>query len=216
MAVATELGSGGFGFDHRLPGPLIFSSTPPAIGRRHPPTLPRAAGHHVTGLIYDVAVKNAVLKRQVEEDDPSLTTPGARDWKMSVLMALGCAWEEFYSQFMGDLFVYHPEQLSRDGVSGNPDGYFLDTQGEIESVWECKLTYKSAARPLHDFWLYLAQGKSYCYMCGCNQFRLDVLFVKGDYTDRQDNCPVVLKRWLIKFTDNELIANWKMLMKEKR
>lgn len=157
---------------------------------------------HVSFVIRDLCIK---LKHFVI--DPTTPNPNPS------LMELGSTFEDViadglanrYQRKEPDRFV-RPGELVKDGLIGTPDLY--DTVDA--AMIEVKLTKMSSRHDVDSdkFWKYWVQLKAYCYMMSVTLGRLHIGFLNGDY---RGGLEVDYQVWEEHFTNNELIANWRML-----
>lgn len=140
------------------------------------------------------------------KDSGNIITPGAMN-----RMQLGCALEHAISQrlMMDDPKRYTTVgELTCEGIHFTID--LLDIKDD--GVCEMKLTWMSANTTPEEggkFWKYYVQIKAYCYAWGCDKARLHICFVNGTYSG--DRSPEY-KVYLIWFTRDELVSNWRMLL----
>lgn len=135
-----------------------------------------------------------------EEDDPD-----------HLMMAIGLAWEVHLEKMLvlgGHLVARPPEARSPEGISYSPD--LLVVNGE-DRIGEVKVTWMSSRTDLSDpkFDKYLVQNKFYCYNEQMTLARFYVLYMRGDYKDRQ--WPK-FKIWDIEYTARELRENHAMML----
>lgn len=172
------------------------------------PTKPlsRREGVHLSGILKYIAERTGKLKQgePLEEEMPTL-------------IALGFAWEEFCVSLYPDI-IWQPGEREVEGVAMNADGLSVidinpscsNTAIQIE---EFKLTFKSVfsgADFLKDprHWLWLMQGRGYCYGYGALTERWHVCHVRGDYK----SFGPVYKTYTVRFSERELEQSWKMII----
>lgn len=163
--------------------------------RRPEHTLERAKGAHQSDILRYIAHKIGKLK------------PGERDeGEYPTLWALGAAWEEFIVSFFPDM-DWQPGELTVDGISVNADGIMSTDDGPV--LEECKFTFKGVrtGEEWLDEWLYQHQARAYCYCYGTRVVRWHVCHVRGDYK----SFGPVYKRYVVEFSDVEVVQTWKML-----
>lgn len=100
-----------------------------------------------------------------------------------------------------------PGELQLDGIFGTPDLIdLLDwTVCEIKLTW---MSCRDADPEDVKFWRYWVQLKAYCKMANAHRGRLWVVFINGDYRERE---PVGIA-WEQEFEQAELDENWGMLI----
>lgn len=133
----------------------------------------------------------------------------------SLMTAIGLAWEVHLEKMLvlnGALVARPPESRSPEGIYYSPD--LLVVNGE-DRIGEIKVTWMSSRSDLADpkFDKYLVQNKLYCYWEEMNLARFYVLYMRGDYKDRQ--WPKFLI-WDIEYTARELRENHQMCMNHAR
>lgn len=172
----------------------------------------RSPGHHVSEIINRICVRLG----KFEERDSSSRPPQIQlevGNVMESVIAKGLA--ERFALDQPDRYI-HGLELERDGVTGNLD--LLDTVDF--AVEECKCTKYSIRHDVEGekFWHYWRQLQSYCYMIGSNIGRLHVVFINGNYKyDPTDpNAGWQYRVWEDKWTDAELMMNWRMIVGNKK
>lgn len=173
-----------------------------------PPSTGRTTGvWHVSTLVYNAAIAYQLLDAEDKETGAGVPqfSPEA-----TARICAGLAWEQWYLQRLPGVTA-HPGELQRDNVFGTPDGVNLRTFPRV--IHEVKLTWKSIRHAITDarFWMYLAQLKAYCYMCGTSLAVLHIYAVNGDYRGFIPQTRV----YELVFTELELIENWELLMQFK-
>ncbi len=163
--------------------------------------LHRAPGAHQSEILQYIAHKIGVLK------------PGERDEEeYPLIWALGAAVEEFLVSFFPDM-IWQPGEVTRDEISVNSDGLTLDGWEHESQLEEFKGTYKrvkSGEEFLED-WMYMHQGRSYCYCYDQEVVRWHVFYVRGDYK----KFGPMLKQYIVRFTQQECRQTWQMLLNNK-
>lgn len=175
---------------------------------------PRAPGAHVSEILKDIALKLGVFKPQDEEEDLDLMLLRLGKFQRGdsgrlVRIALGLAWEEWMSRQIPGL-IYHPGEMTRDGVSGNPDGVVWHEDLALDAH-EIKVTWRSSRTPVVEWWYAVNQLRSYCRMLETLIGWLHVCHVMGDY--RGSGPQYIIYRF--EFTQEELEATWRMIVNHR-
>ena len=186
-----------------------------------PPPVPRSPGIHVSNIIRCLAGETGILRPEwVEElslaDARTITDP------VSILrINIGLAWEKHYIPMLPDV-IDHPGEMQYEGIYLTHDGesvsvIITESKGQRWEllVHEVKATYKSSrnvAKDLGGQWMWMSQIKAYCKAKATRYATLHTLFLCGDYS-----YPIrpQLKKWLIEFSQEEIDANWSLLMDYK-
>ena len=107
---------------------------------------------------------------------------------------------------------FRPGELMRDNLIGTPDLFDLCDDDDTE----IKLTYASTKHGpgSKKFFGYETQMKAYCHMAGFTKSKLHVCFVNGNYKWGDPNWGPIWRTWRYEFSQMELEANWKMLLKQ--
>lgn len=189
------------------------------LSRRRPiarPTIPprRADGLHQSGILAYIARKIGKLKpgEKLEEDMPTI-------------FALGFAWEEWAVSLYPEI-EWQPGERTVDGISVNCDGRsncrvpLSDIPGSLlndgctemteTQIEEFKFTFK-ACRTGPEFlseWMWMHQGREYCYQYWARRERWHVMHVRGDYK----SFGPVYKTYTVGFTDAEVGQTHQMLL----
>lgn len=175
---------------------------------------PRSKGVHVSGIIKVIAEKRKLYK------------PGDELDEMPTVVLLGQAFEEQAARLYADM-EWQPGEVKRDGVVGSPDGKhyrFSMPMGTFgyDVLDEFKLTYKSSRyrQDIRAEQAWMIQVMSYLWMDesvyrvnGMFHVRMHVMWCCADYV--MPFRPVYI-RYLLRFTEQELITNWAMMMKFKQ
>lgn len=180
------------------------------ISENAPVLLPqqdRSDGIHVSELIHEMAIRLGHYKEREADEAPN-----------QCMFELGNAWEWALIRRME---LEHPGRYVRgdvvgelecEGVFGHPD--LLEPHARIDH--EMKVTWKSlnsSGPGTQHFWKYETQAKAYCYMLGgWTKAQLHVAYVNGDYGWVRGGEPK-WRTWAYTFTQHELEANWRMLMR---
>lgn len=169
---------------------------------------PRSKGVHVSGIIKVLAEKMKLYKAGDELDD------------MPTVVLLGTAWEEAAARLYPEM-DWQPGEVSRDGIVGSPDG--RSNNAFRLMIDEFKLTYKSNRnrQDIRAEVTWMMQVMSYLWMDAVNypvvdglyEARLHVLWACADYV--MPFRPTYI-RYLIRFTEAELVRNWKLMLKYKQ
>lgn len=177
------------------PYPDRFKSEADELG------LARSGGLHLTPIIRDIEHTMKPRDEWCTEDELAFFGAG------------GFLWERVFGEAHRDSVVsgdlVRPGEWSLDGITGSPD---LIRQSDWCLI-ETKCTWKGLRQwePLtleRNFWLWVAQVKSYAKMIGTNTAEIHVFFVAGNWRP-----PVPTVRSLrLKFSDQELDNNWKMIV----
>jgi hypothetical protein len=183
----------------------------------HPyPKHKRSKGLHLSDILRKIAIKNNVLKDEDRADEVPLR------------VFIGMAWEQACVRLYPEI-RWQPEELTRDGVAGSPDGFsynilhgtaLLGDEGIIE---EFKFTAKSLRKKgstpddlkdIRDEWLWMQQVMGYCNMHPgrLTLARLHVCWECGNYVYPLQERYI---RYLIRFEPRELEGNWKMVVKNR-
>jgi hypothetical protein len=107
-----------------------------------------------------------------------------------------------------------------DGIAVNCDGigvlpelsYYVELGVEDEAfLEETKCTEKKlkSGEQFLEEWIWMHQGRAYCYAYGPRIVRWSIWYYRGDY---KGSGPVCMQ-YLVKFTDQECEATWAMLRK---
>ncbi len=100
-------------------------------------------------------------------------------------------------------------ELTLDGITGSPDGVDLSTG----IVHEMKLTWRSKAKSHpKDRQRWMWQVKAYCKLARLNKVMFYVMYVNGDYKPMRPKPD----SYLFIFSDEEIEANWNMLLTNAR
>jgi hypothetical protein len=176
------------------------------LTRHERPQHVRSKGVHLSGVIKVISQKRGLLKEEDQTDD------------MPTVVLLGICFEDGAVQLYEDL-IWQPGEVKKDGIIGSPDGKspilgYLDTElGWM--VEEFKLTYKSNRyrQDIRAEQMWMMQIMGYLKMMGLTVARLHVLWACDNYV-----MPFRPKyiRYLIRFTQEELDQNWKLMLKFKQ
>ena len=167
----------------------------------------RSEGYHVSGLIYDMAVR---LGRY----DPSRPSNPAQ---LGLGLLLERARVEELREEMSETgeagipsaVILYQEELRVDGIYGTPD-VINATEG---SVTEYKCTWMSDKGPDDDkLWTWWMQLMSYCYMTGLTVGVLDVTYINGTYRPLSPTRTITRRAW----TREALAQNWAMVRAQTR
>ena len=181
---------------------------------------PRTPGLHQGKILRKMAAERGYLK-EVDASDLSMVEVNesgfweSLDPESQIRMAVGMAWEEWYSRQLDDV-SFHPGELVVDGVYMTPDGEsleFVHGSGYVPAVHEIKATSKSTNTVSglngDKNWLWRAQMLGYCKAMNTNIAYLHVLFLYGDY---ERPFKMQVRCWRFEFTWTEIEMNWKGLL----
>jgi len=171
----------------------------------------RYPGAHQSDILAYIARKIGELKpgEELEEDMP---------WRM----AMGNMWEEFYFSLLPDS-DWQPGEIVQDGIAVNADGItsgfpvgFIAGQpdGRVETIIEETKCTEKKFRTGDQFlseWMWMHQGRAYCYVYGPRIVRWTVMFYRGDY---RGSGPIV-GEYIVEFSDKEVQQTWGMLKVNK-
>lgn len=141
-----------------------------------------------------------------------LTHRGEVDEDTNFYMSGGWLWEQAFALAHREAYqgggLVRTDEWERDGIVGSPDSIRLDPYRVVEfkCTWRSSRKLESLER---NFWTWLVQAKSYCYMVGTHEWELHAFFVNGNY---RPPVPAV-HSLLIEFNDEELIENWDMIVR---
>lgn len=178
------------------------------------PMLHRSPGVHISQIIHYMCVKlghYAAREPGVGFNHAQLELGNA--FEHAIVQRMHLAYPEQYAQL---------GELECDGLFGTPDLVNL----EHDIIEELKCTWMSASRDVEEdkFWRYWVQIQAYLYMMSKLTGtwwlvgRLHVLFVNGDYKDRNGKYSAsgqggpVYRVWQQRFTVQELQENWRLLV----
>lgn len=178
---------------------------PRLIARGIPELFPMKRGgdprSHVSYIVRDLCLK---LGHFESSDDPN---PNPN------LMELGSTFEDLVADKLAERYARNdpdryarPGELELDGLIGT-----MDLMDMFDwAVIEVKLTKMSSRHDIESdkFWKYWVQLQAYCKMIGTRRGRLHIGFINGDYRGLEVDYQV----WEDEFTDDELNANWRMLV----
>ena len=114
----------------------------------------------------------------------------------------GFLWEVALSRAFGAKGATRPSEINQDGVAMSPDGI-----GDYEGtpvVEEYKCTTKSSNHDISDQIAWMMQVKGYCHAMGYETAIFRILFINGDYKDRNPHYRV----YRLDFSRLELQENW--------
>jgi hypothetical protein len=168
-----------------------------------PPSRPRAAGVHVSGILQAIAAEVGWLK------------PGERDEDTYPMRwAMGVAWEEFWFS-MKPMALWQPGEATKDGVSGNCDGiteWDAEAGGSVIEETKCtELKIRTWAELEAEKKIWMHQLRAYCYLYGIDTTRLVPNYYRGDW---RGSGPLV-REYLVRWSEKEIDDTWRMLLKWK-
>ena len=150
---------------------------------------------------------------------------GSIDWEA---MLFGNVWEYVSSKWVGQVawqaigdgigqklvYQYAPEPVERDGIVGSVDGLIYQVEDESTPVpvvlVEQKLRYTTKQEDPRDNPRYYHQVRAYCYMTGCREVWMPVMYLGT----RPPDVKAVMYRFQV--SDQECNETWTMLMNLKR
>lgn len=183
---------------------------------------PRSSGIHLSKVLRVAAARQGVLKLNpknlslVEVGGDGTEFWNSLDPLSRLRMAIGLAWEDFYAKQLPEV-VYHPGELTIDGVFMTPDGEGLDVihvhnrPHYKKVIHEFKTTGKSCRvmQRLQDEFLWIEQMKGYCKGAETDTAYLHALFLHGDHMkplQPQIRCA------RIEFTQMEINQSWDRIL----
>lgn len=182
---------------------VILTNSIEQLTLRGPDDDPRSPGPHLSECVRSIALRTGLLKEG--EDQEECTEEGFTEQAIR-RMLVGLAWEDMLAKRLPHL-VYHPGEVTLDGITGTIDLYCT----EEDAVHEVKATWVSMRREIRDRWMWWAQLKGYCKMMGCRVGYLRVLYLNGDYRG-SGPIPMVFRG---EFEERELEVNWGLMVREK-
>lgn len=181
---------------------------------------PRSHGIHCSSLIRSIAINNGWLKVMQENHGSRFNlAPVIDEEDFPLIMSIGMAWEDWISRQYPNM-LYHFGELELDGISMSPDGVEVPHDGSFDFdlgtgiIDEFKLTWKSSRKPIEQQKMWLMQVKAYCKALPTLCARLHVVWVNGDYDYKRPGMPPQYRVYHLQFTQEELDANWQMLLTE--
>jgi len=165
--------------------------------------LTRSEGLHLTTVIRDI-------EETIKPRDLWCT-----DEELSFFAAGGFMWERVYSEAMrdsllGDESLVRPGEVTLDGITGSPDLLRISdaevTLIETKCTWRGLRQWEALEK---NFWSWLCQVKSYCFMVGTDVAEIHVFFIAGNWRP-----PVPCVRAVrLEFRKHELVENWRMIVR---
>lgn len=158
---------------------------------------------HVTNLLREIGAKTKLMP------DYSSST-----WDVGLAGDVGFMWEEVLTLVLGKRMaeVYRPGEIERDGIVGSPDGLGDDPWSQHPLVIEeYKATWRSSRNMPWENWYWMGQGKAYCHMMDIPVLIMRIVHLNGDYAGSGP----IYRVARIEFTEEELQANWRMLLQWK-
>lgn len=161
--------------------------------------LTRSPGLHLTTIIRDI-------ERTIKPKDEWCT-----EEELAMFGAMGFMWERVFGMAHRDSIagggIERMGEFERDGIIGSPDLVRTSDWTLIETKCTWRSVKKWESFP-QGFWAWIVQTKAYCHMVGSEVAEIHAFFVAGDWRP-----PVPCTRSIrIKYTERELVENWKMLM----
>lgn len=181
------------------------------LAKRRPITRPdrplaRASGHHQSTILAHIARKIGVLKAgELDEEE------------YPILWALGNATEEYLVSLWPEI-EWQPGEMTTDEISVNCDGISRPRDIPIAlrleygiQIEEFKFTFKkvcSGQEFIDKQWMWMHQGREYCYQYGARRERWHILHVRGDYK----SFGPVYKTYTVGFSDQDCVGTHAMLL----
>lgn len=187
-----------------------------------PQTAPRSPGVHLSGVLKQWAMEAEILTPSEWAEEEEGVYP--------LRMFMGNLWEEGVASLY-ETSLWWPGELKRDGVIGTHDGEgshappdYMPSADDV-MIEEVKFTHKSCSggrdvpnlasrQGVVDWWRWLQQGMGYLNMHidRPRLVRYHVLYANGDYQRPYRERYV---RTLVEFSEQELAANWRSVLKYK-
>lgn len=186
--------------------PVMMSSGRTFRGQA--PSVPRSKGVHVGAVNRSLGIAAGKLS---DPEDVDFPFERFTDTEYPLLPALGVSWEEFRASHYGHgELIWQPEELTRDGLFGTPDGLLVEAEtGDFTRFWECKYSTKKL-QSITSLWMYLKQGLCYCAMAGLCRVQYDICFALGDYTRPFKPVGQIS---VVEFTKQEIETWWGIVLK---
>lgn len=132
---------------------------------------------------------------------------------------MGFTWEEAlsvaFANRMRKATESKKQEVVRDGIAMSVDGWRED----VKTLFEFKLTWTSHdkldAAGLERHWRYMTQLKAYARAVKAQRVEIWVMHVVGDWKFDKWKGPM-FRRFRIKFEEEELDSNWRMLTQHAR
>jgi hypothetical protein len=179
----------------------------------------RSKGLHVTDILRKIAIKNKILiERDIEEEFAPIR------------VLLGMGFEYICVKLYKDI-IWQPGELTKDGIIGSPDGYSRINSAIIGAVKnefvldEFKFTAKSlrekggdkdSIRDITKDWLW--RNQVLCYLAmhpdKPSLVRWHICYARGNY-DWADILMERYVRYLVRFSEAEILGAWNMIKKYK-
>ena len=185
------------------------------MGENRPP------GLHLGAIIKRMKIARGESVSSIPGEDPNLRMQEGFLFETALEyvvagMSLDQALEAAFKRYMIELRKGVTKQVSvqKDGIWMTPDA-FNPTAGECESYKMTRRTFRKAREQTdfeENFWPWLIQEKSYCLAMSVDTVRWIVLWQAGDYSKGVGQGPQLLQATAV-FTPEELIANWRDVLK---
>jgi hypothetical protein len=191
----------------------------PRDGSLRPMGEGRPPGLHLGQIIQRMRVAVGEASGDVPGDQPNVRMQEGFLWEAALEyvvsgMSVDEALEVAFKRYMVAIRSGIARQVSvqKDDIWMTPDAFNGD-RGEIESY---KVTRKKLQRSQDEFessfWAWVVQEKAYCLAMGVDTVRWVVLFQAGDYSRGPGSGPQMLESTGT-FTPEELVENWRIVMK---
>ncbi len=159
---------------------------------------------HVTGII-DLILADMGGKGQYKGE-------GWPQDALSMAAEMGFSWEECIERGFALRFedaIERVGEITRDGITGSPDGYHEKTQTlhEYKCKWQSCDNFK-----VEEQTKWIMQVKSYCKMLGCLRVRFWVFFIVGNWKMGRPGGKYPHPRvYDMEFTQGEVDEHWGMM-----
>ena len=153
---------------------------------------------HVSNIIYRMLVDLGIRKRSSE--------PNPYEFEK------GYVWERLLSLALPNV-AERPGEIEQDGIICSPDGIGYSDWIQDTVVEEYKCTKTSSRNNPADNVGWMMQVKAYCKAICVTNAVMRILYLDGDY---RENRKVTLKTFLLKFTQDDIDANWNAILNYAR
>lgn len=180
-----------------------------------PPLIPqtRAPGPHVSDLIRRIARRNGYLAYPEDSTPPRVKWEIGHALEHAVCERLAIAHpDEYYRYWDVALACWRYDlKVTVDGIHATLDLWQLPRH----MVEDVKGTWKSSRVDINDprWWMERTQVAVYCYMIDSDVGRLRPFYFHGDYA--KGGGDAVAQIWERRFTRQELIETWAMVLSER-
>lgn len=180
---------------------LDLSMYPRCLYPGDSPTGPRSPGVHLTDILRDMA------KVANMGEDKSGFLQEELEWFAGPGFLWERIWDQAHAEQMADGTIVSPGEFYRDGIHATPDriDWSVPKVIELKVRWKSSRKFESLER---NFWVEIAQLKSYCAMTGIMEGDLVVFFIAGHW---QPPVPEV-KGVHLTFTELELEETWQQVL----